>query len=150
MAPDAGRAEACRDEPDPDEPGRAGFGAVRAEPPVVAPPTAPSAPTSSVVQFLNMKYCWPSVHRLVVTQYSTRPYCQYSPVSEKNGTMYCMNFCDWAIGLSGSMLVCMRPRFALCRTVMNVVVALTTTVSAITMATCSDGAGCANSSLSSR
>ena len=37
-------------------------------PPVVAPPSAPSAPTGSVVQFLNMKYCWPSVHRLVVTQ----------------------------------------------------------------------------------
>ena len=64
--------------------------------------------------------------------------------------MYCMNFCDWAIGLSGSRLVCMRPRFALCRTVMNVVVALTTTVSAMMMATCSDGAGCANSSLLSR
>ena len=40
--------------------------------------------------------------------------------------MYCMNFCDWAIGLVGSTLVCMRPRLALCLTVMNVVVALST------------------------
>src|SRR6266566_994889 len=89
----AGRAEACRAGAcragrDPDEAGRAWFCAGRAGPPVVAPPTAPSAPPVSVVQFLNMKYCWPSVHRLVVTQYRTRPYCQYSPVSEKNGTMY--------------------------------------------------------------
>ena len=44
------------------------FGAVRAEPPVFAPPSAPSAPTGCGSQFLNMKYCWPSVHRLVVTQ----------------------------------------------------------------------------------
>ena len=36
--------------------------------PAVALPTAPSAPTGVVSQFLNMKYCWPSVHRLVVTQ----------------------------------------------------------------------------------
>ena len=64
--------------------------------------------------------------------------------------MYCMNFCDWAIGLSGSTLVCMRPRFALCRTVMNVVVALTTTVSAITMLTWSGTDWCENSSLSPR
>ena len=64
--------------------------------------------------------------------------------------MYCMYFCDWAIGLSGSMLVCMRPRFALCRTVMNVVEALTATVSTITMATCSGSDWCENSSLSPR
>jgi hypothetical protein len=67
LAFDAGRAEACRDEPDPDDAGRAELGAVRAGPPVVAA-TALSAAASSVVQFLNMKYCWPSVHRLVVTQ----------------------------------------------------------------------------------
>ena len=60
--------EAGRDEPDPDETGRAGLGAVRDEPPVVAPPSAPSAPAGTGSQFLNMKYCWPSVHRLVVTQ----------------------------------------------------------------------------------
>ncbi len=64
--------------------------------------------------------------------------------------MYCMNFCDWAIGLSGSTFVCISPRLALCRTVMNVVVALTATVSAITMQTCSGGVGCENSSLSPR
>src|SRR6266566_490740 len=68
LAPEAGRAEAGRDEPDPDEAGRAGFGATRAEPPAVAPPSAPSAPTGRGSQFLNMMYCWPSVHRLVVTQ----------------------------------------------------------------------------------
>jgi hypothetical protein len=68
LAPAAGRAEADRDEPVPDAPGRAEFCVVFAVPPVVAPATAPAAPTSSVVQFLNMKYCWPSVHRLVVTQ----------------------------------------------------------------------------------
>src|SRR5580658_4492772 len=64
--------------------------------------------------------------------------------------MYIMYFCDWAIGLSGSRLVFMRPRLEVCRTVMNVVDALTTTVSAITMATCTDGEGCENSSLSPR
>ena len=65
--------------------------------------------------------------------------------------MYCMNFCDWAIGLLGSMLVCMRPRLALCRTVMNVVVALSATVSMITITTCKDSGGepaVRNSSLS--
>src|SRR5213078_4516788 len=64
---EAGRAEACRDEPVPDA-GRAGFCAVLAVPPVVAPATAPAAPTGWGSQFLNMMYCWPSVHRLVVTQ----------------------------------------------------------------------------------
>src|SRR5262249_17986812 len=86
-----------------------------------ARPGGPAGSVGSVVQFRNMKYCWPSVHRLVVTQYSTSPYCQYKPVSEKNGTMYIMYFCAPAIGLSGSTLVCIRPRLALCRTVMNVV-----------------------------
>jgi hypothetical protein len=36
--------------------------------PVVAAAVAPAAPAGSTVQFLNMKYCWPSVHRFVVTQ----------------------------------------------------------------------------------
>src|SRR4029077_16695225 len=81
----------------------------------------------------DIRCCWPSVQTFVVTQYNTRPYCQYRPVSEKNGTMYCMIFCDWAIGLSGSMLVCIRPRFADCRTVMNVVAALIVTVTTITI-----------------
>ncbi len=40
-------------------------------------------------------------------------------------------------GCPGPRWSAWRPRFALCRTVMNVVVALTTTVSAITMDTCS-------------
>ena len=65
--------------------------------------------------------------------------------------MYCMNFCDWAIGLLGSTLVCMRPRLALCRTVMNVVVALSATVITITITTCKDSGGepaVRNSSLS--
>ena len=64
--------------------------------------------------------------------------------------MYIMFFCIPAIGLSGSTLVCIRPRLDVCRTVMKVVAALTATVSAITMATCSDGDGCANSSLEYR
>src|SRR5690349_1446282 len=68
LAPAAGRAEACRDEPVPDAAGRAGFCVVFAAPPVVAPATAPAAPTGWGSQFLNMMYCWPSVHRLVVTQ----------------------------------------------------------------------------------
>ena len=43
-------------------------GAVRTGAPVPALAVAllAAAPTGS--QFLNMKYCWPSVHRLVVTQ----------------------------------------------------------------------------------
>src|SRR6476469_5098804 len=68
LAPAAVRAEACPDEPVPDAPARAGFCAVFAAPPVVAPATAPAAPTGRGSQFLNMMYCWPSVHRLVVTQ----------------------------------------------------------------------------------
>jgi hypothetical protein len=61
------------DPEDPDDPGRAEFGrsefcVARTGAPMVAPPKAPSAPTGSVVQFLNIRYCWPSVHRLVVTQ----------------------------------------------------------------------------------
>ncbi len=67
-----------------------------------------------------------------MTQYRTRPYCQYRPDSAKTGTMYCIIFCDDAIGLFGSICGVM-PRFMLCRTVMNVVVALTTTVSRITI-----------------
>src|ERR1035441_4110232 len=50
--------EACRGE----------LCAVRAVAPVVAAAVAPGAPVGSTVQFRNMKYCWPSVHRLVVTQ----------------------------------------------------------------------------------
>jgi len=34
----------------------------------VAGAVALAAPAGSVVQFLNMKYCWPSVHTFVVTQ----------------------------------------------------------------------------------
>jgi hypothetical protein len=65
--------------------------------------------------------------------------------------MYCMYFCDWAIGLSGSTLVCIRPRLALCRTVMNVVVALRTTVIAATIEGPAPMPGvCGNSSLSYR
>ena len=41
-----------------------------------AVPAAPTVAGSAGAQFRNMKYCWPSVHRLVVTQYSTSPYCQ--------------------------------------------------------------------------
>src|SRR5581483_4683211 len=153
LAPLAWRAVACPAEPGRAEPDRAEPDAVRDEAPVpglgLAVALLAAVPIGS--QFLNMKYCWPSVHRLVVTQYSTRPYCQYSPVSEKNGTMYCMNFCDWAIGLSGSTVpVCMSPRLALCRTVMNVVVELTTTVRMITMITCSGGVGWAKRNLSPR
>ena len=56
--------------PDPEEPerGRSELWVARTGPPVVAPASAPAAPTGSVVQFLNMNHCWPSVHRLVVTQ----------------------------------------------------------------------------------
>jgi len=36
--------------------------------PVVAAAVAPAAPVGSTVQFRNMKNCWPSVHRWVVTQ----------------------------------------------------------------------------------
>ncbi|HJZ01647.1 MAG TPA: hypothetical protein VJ305_13055, partial [Streptosporangiaceae bacterium] len=43
----------------------------------VAAAVALAACASSAVQFRNMKNCWPSVHRLVVTQYRTSPYCQY-------------------------------------------------------------------------
>jgi hypothetical protein len=39
-------------------------------------PAAPAVAGTGGSQFLNMKYCWPSVHRFVVTQYSTSPYCQ--------------------------------------------------------------------------
>jgi len=39
-------------------------------------PGAPAVAGSGGAQFLNMKYCWPIVHRFVVTQYSTSPYCQ--------------------------------------------------------------------------
>jgi len=134
-APDAGRSELC---------------VARGWLPVAAA-VAPAACAGSTVQLRNMKYCWPSVHRFVVTQYSTSPYCQYRPVSEKNGTRYIMYFCDWAIGLSGSTLVCMRPRLELCRTVMNVVVALITTVTAATIEGPSPIPGvCGNSSLSYR
>ena len=42
-------------------------------------PARPPRLSGLGVQFRNMTYCWPSVHRLVVTQYSTRPYCQYKP-----------------------------------------------------------------------
>ena len=58
LAPDAGRAELC---------------VTRAVP--LAAAVAPAAGTGSVVQFRNMKYCWPSVHTFVATQYSTSPYC---------------------------------------------------------------------------
>ena len=68
VAPDAGRAGRCPDELDRDELDRPEFCAVLADPPVVAPPSAPSAPAGWGSQFRNMKYCWPSVHRLVVTQ----------------------------------------------------------------------------------
>jgi hypothetical protein len=44
-APDAERAERCPDELDRDELDRPEFWAVLAAPPVVAPPSAPSAPT---------------------------------------------------------------------------------------------------------
>ena len=64
--------------------------------------------------------------------------------------MYIMYFCDWAIGLSGSTLVCMRPRFELCRTVMKVVVALTATVRKMTIATCKGTCWCEKSRLSLR
>ena len=115
-------------------------------------PPAGAAWAGSTVQLRNMKYCWPSVHTFVVNQYSTRPYCQYKPVSEKNGTMYIMYFCMPAIGLSGSMFpVCMRPRLEVCRTVMNVVVALSATVIAATIDGTSPIPGvCGNSSLSYR
>ena len=75
-----------------------------------------------------MMNCCDTVHTFVVTQYSTSPYCQYKPVSEKNGTMYIMYFCDAAIGLSGSTPgLCISPRLDVCRTVMNVVDALIAT-----------------------
>jgi len=54
-----------RGDPGRGDPGRGELCAVRTEPtgPAVV---APAAPIGS--QFLNMKNCWPSVHRLVVTQ----------------------------------------------------------------------------------
>src|SRR5690242_3587673 len=63
-APLAWRVAACPDEPVREEPVLAELCAVRAGALSVA--LLAAAPIGS--QFLNMKYCWPSVHRLVVTQ----------------------------------------------------------------------------------
>ena len=59
---------ACPDEPVRDEPVLAELCAVRAGAPVPALAVALLAAAPIGSQFLNMKYCWPSVHRLVVTQ----------------------------------------------------------------------------------
>jgi hypothetical protein len=69
-APDPEAALAAPDPAEAEEPerGRSELWVARTGPPVVAPASAPAAPAGSVVQFLNMKNCWPSVHRLVVTQ----------------------------------------------------------------------------------
>jgi len=59
------------------EPDRSELCVVRPVMPVVAAAAAIAAlPVGTIAQFRNMKYCWPSVHTFVVTQYITRPYCQ--------------------------------------------------------------------------
>src|SRR6202034_1230708 len=93
---------------------------------------APTVVLPTTGSLRNRKCCCPSVQTLVVTQYRTRPNCQYRPVSAKNGAMYIMFFdIAWAAaapGWSGSGAVWfIMPRRWLCRIVMNVVPALTST-----------------------
>ena len=55
-------------------------------PPIGTLPSGPiaAAPTGYL---RSSTYCWPSVHRFVVTQYRTSPNCQYRPVSANSGMM---------------------------------------------------------------
>src|SRR5579875_3768951 len=73
-----------------------------------------------------------SVQTLLVTQYMTKPNCQYRPLSAKIGPTYFMYFCEEAIGLSGSVIIWPMPRLMLWDMVRNVVTALIATVTMIT------------------
>src|SRR5215813_12589009 len=57
-----------------------------AVPPIGTFPPGPiaAAPTGYL---RSRSYCWPRVQRFVVTQYRTRPNCQYRPVSANSGMM---------------------------------------------------------------
>src|ERR1700722_12141189 len=83
----------------------------------------------------------------------TRPYCQYRPVSAKNGAMYIM-FLDMlcaiaAPGWSGSGTCWfIMPRLALCRMVRNVVQALIATEARMTARTVQDSPVVAHKNLS--
>ncbi len=97
----------------------------------------PSAEAAAPTGYLRRSiYCWPSVHRLVITQYRTRPNGQYRPVSANSGMTYAISFCDWPMGLSEPVGI--MPRFMLCLTVRYVVSMLSSTTSSTTTCTCSE------------